>query len=160
MLTARGRGSASGGRGLLPGGRPPWMQTPLVMWPVMHTEKPTPPGACENITFRQTSFAGGKNPDIKLLRYVRFRSFNFCLCQVKPLKRSMCSGGLTVIWLLLLLPAQPFQQLWCPFPLSSINDSCLKDKICHISWIPHVWISLGSWFNNNNYLLINTNCRY
>ena len=39
---------------------------PLVMWPVMHTGKPTPSVdrmtyPCENITLPQTSFAGGKN---------------------------------------------------------------------------------------------------
>ena len=38
---------------------PRWMQTPLVMWPVMHAGKPTPLWiegmihACENITFPQ-----------------------------------------------------------------------------------------------------------
>ena len=43
-----------------------WMQTTLVMWPVMHAGKPSPPReqnewhtVVKNITLPQTSFAGG-----------------------------------------------------------------------------------------------------
>ena len=47
----------------------PWMQTPLVMWPLMHAGKANHSplwtegmtDARENITLSQTSFAGGNN---------------------------------------------------------------------------------------------------
>ena len=47
-----------------PPGRPPWMQTPLVMWLVIHVGKPPLPvnrmtNRCKNITLPQTSFARG-----------------------------------------------------------------------------------------------------
>ena len=67
----------SGGGGF---SQPPWMQTPpggrpspeadpLVMWPVMHAGKPSPPvnrmtHRCKNTTLPQTSFAGGKNKNL------------------------------------------------------------------------------------------------
>ena len=53
----------------LGGRQTPWMQTPLVMWTVIHAGKPTPvlvdrmTDACENITLPQTSFANGKYLD-------------------------------------------------------------------------------------------------